>query len=259
MMNRNIVIKIAAVVAYVAMVAVNAAANILPINNITTGAVSDSYPNLFAPAGITFSIWGLIYLLLGAYSVFQFVTKKDSKTQHFIETVSIYFILTSLINAVWIFAWHYRIIWLTVVLMLSLLICLIKIADVIQKEKLTKQEKWLIKVPFGVYFGWITIATIANITAFLVSIGWNGFELPDSTWMIIILIVGFVICSLTMLRYNNVAYGLVPVWAYGGILLKHTSPTGFNNAYPYVIITTSSLLVVLLLVNGYLLLKKRAL
>lgn len=242
-------------VSYIVMIVVNALANILPINNLTTGQVSDSFPNLFAPTGLTFSIWGVIYLLLGTYTVYQLVSKKtNSKLSNRINTL---FIISSFVNSAWIFSWHYKILWLTVILMLALLTCLIKIADILNKEKLNSGEKLLYKIPFGVYFGWITVATIANVTGFLVSIGWNGFGLPDTTWMILILFVGLGIATWRMHKDSNLAYGLVPVWAYYGIWLKHTMPTGFNNSYPTIITTVVICIVLLIISNLGLIFKKK--
>lgn len=244
-------------VSYILMIVVNALANILPINNLTTGQVSDSFPNLFAPTGLTFSIWGVIYLLLGIYTVYQLLSKKiNSKLSNQVNTL---FIISSFINSAWIFAWHYKIIWLTVILMLVLLASLIKIADILNKEKLNSEEKLLYKIPFGVYFGWITVATIANITGFLVDIGWNGFGLPDTTWMILILFVGLVIAIWRMHKDSNLAYGLVPVWAYYGIWLKHTMPTGFNNSYPPIIVTVIICIVLLIISDLTLIVRKRTL
>ncbi len=256
MIPRFTFIGIYTAVAYIAMIAVNALANILPINNLTTGAVSDAYPNLFAPAGITFSIWGLIYLLLGMYTVYQFIGMRNVKKQKFISRVNWYFILTSLINAAWIFSWHYQIIWISVILMLALLISLVRVNDFIANTNLSLKEKLLVKVPFGVYFGWITIATIANITTFLVSIAWDGFGIADSTWMIAVLLVGVGISVWRMIKDNNIAYGLVPVWAYIGIWLKHTSPAGFDGQYSLVISTVLFSMAILLVANGYLIVKK---
>ena len=119
------------------------------------------------------------------------------------------------------------------------------------------RDKIFVKIPFGVYFGWITIATIANITTFLVSLGWDNFIFPDQIWMIIILLIGMVIASVTTIRKKNLAYGLVPIWAYFGIYLKHSSAQGFNNNYPIVIVTVMVCITIFVLVNGYLLLKMR--
>ncbi len=243
-------------ISYLVMIVVNALANILPINNLTTGQVSDSFPNLFAPTGLTFSIWGVIYLLLGIYSFYQLFSKKiNSKLSNQINTL---FIINSFVNSVWIFAWHYKIIWLTVLLMLVLLISLIKIADILNKEKLNSSEKFLYKIPFGVYFGWITVATIANITGFLVSINWDGFGLSNTTWMILILLIGSAIAIWRMHKDSNLVYGLVPVWAYYGIWLKHTSPTAFNNSYPTITTTVIICMILLVISNIALILKKKA-
>jgi hypothetical protein len=246
--------------AYIAMVAVNALATILPINNRTTGEISDSYPNIFAPAGITFSFWGIIYLLLGAYVVYQvvqlFTSRKPRSAQA--TQIQLFFALSSVINIAWIFAWHYDWIGVSVLLMLGLLATLIKIADLTKTAKLPAREKTLTKVAFGVYFGWITVATIANITTYLVKLGWNGFGLPDAFWMILVLIVGVIISVWRTWKDRNLAYGLVPIWAYGGIWLKHTSPQGFDGEYESVIAVVVVCLVALGVSNGFLILKKRA-
>ncbi|QQG52503.1 MAG: tryptophan-rich sensory protein [Candidatus Falkowbacteria bacterium] len=241
MNNKNIIIKAMVAVSYVAMVAVNWLANALPINNRSTGAISDAYPNLFAPAGLTFSIWGLIYLLLASYCLYQFGLFQNDRGRGkaaLFQKIGLYFILSSLANIAWIFSWHYDFIGISVVLMAVILFSLIKIADILNKEKLLLKEKFFIRVPFSVYFGWITVAAIANITVFLVSINWNGFGISDQVWTIIVLLAGLLIVILRMIKDKNVAYGLVLVWAYAGILLKHLSADGFSGRYQGVIITT---------------------
>ncbi len=233
---KNILMKIMAGVAYVAMVVVNFLANGLPINNRSTGEISDAYPNLFAPAGPAFSIWGLIYLMLGGYVLYQFV-KKDQKTEKLLQQINPFFIATSLANISWIFAWHYDYIGVSVIIMAVLLFLLIKIADILRAEKFTSIEKISIWTPFSLYFGWITVATIANIAVFLVSIGWNGFGIADFIWTSIILLVGALIGILRMRKDKNIVYGMVLIWAYSWILFKHLSVGGFDGQYPSVIAT----------------------
>lgn len=225
--------KILALFAYIAMIVVNFLATSLPINNRSTGEISDAYSNLFAPAGIAFSIWGLIYLLLAIYVIYQFKSKNDG----LLKKINIFFIITSIANILWIFAWHYDFIGTSLILMLVLLFGLIKIADILRSNDLTKEEKRFIKVPFSVYFGWITVATIANITVFLVSINWGGFGVSDFIWTTIVLLVGLIIGIWRMNKDNSFVYGLVLVWAYLGILLKHISADGFNMQYPIIITT----------------------
>jgi len=246
---KNILLKIIAGITYVAMVIVNGLANALPINGRPTGEISDAYANLFAPAGLTFSIWGIIYLLLAGYVLYQFVNK-DKKIEKLIQTINPLFITTSLANILWIFAWHYDFIGISVLIMSVLLILLIKIADIINKKQFASRDKLFIKAPFSVYFGWITVATIANITVFLVSIGWNGFGIADFVWTSIILVVGTLIGILRMTKDKNIAYGLVLIWAYLGILLKHISTDGFGGQYPSIIATIVVCLVLFVFTLG---------
>jgi hypothetical protein len=252
---KNTYTKILAGVAYVAMVVMNFLANGLPINNRSTGDISDAYPNLFAPAGPAFSIWGLIYLLLGAYVIYQFM-KKDEKTEELVQKTNPLFIATSLANISWIFAWHYDYIGLSVLIMATLLILLIKIADILRKEQFTSLQKLFIWAPFSVYFGWITVASIANITVFLVSLGWNGFGIADFVWTSIILLVGAMIGILRMRKDSNIAYGMVLVWAYSWILFKHMSAGGFDGQYPSIIATVIVCLVLFVFFVGKIVHKK---
>jgi hypothetical protein len=251
-MDKKIILKITVLVTFLGMIGVNAMANLLPINNMTTGAISEMYQNLFAPAGITFSIWGLIYLLLGAYTLYQFgLFGKGKISEKTIEKISFYFILTSIANMLWIFAWHYNFILLSVGLIVTMLYYLIKIADITNKQEFNIIERVCVCAPFTIYFGWITVATIANITVFLVSINWDGFGISPVIWTIFILLVGTIIGILRMFKDVNPAYGLVFVWAYLGIWIKHTSPTGFNNMFPEIIYTVISLIVLLLIGIGF--------
>ena len=245
-------------VTFILMVVVNALANILPINGIGTGAVSDSYPNKFAPAGITFAIWGVIYLLLAAYTVFQLglFKKGRSMSDALMNKIGVVFSISSIANTVWIFAWHYRIISLSMVLMAIILVCLAIIVSAIRKETLSTKEKIFVKLPFSIYFGWITVATIANMTTLLVSGGWNGFGLSQTVWAVAIIAIGAVIGIITILRNKDYAYGLVILWAYAGILIKHVSAAGFNSMYPAVIFTTIAAMVLVVVAEVIAITKK---
>jgi hypothetical protein len=237
--KNNIAIPIVVFLSYIIMVVTNSLANILPINGKGTGEVSDSYQNLFAPAGITFAIWGVIYLLLLVYTIYQlrrYKRESDTKKQIFTK-VGILFSISSIANTIWIFAWHYDVIWLSLILMLVILICLININLILKNNDFPILEKFTVKLPFTVYFGWITVATIANITTFLVSINWNRFSLSEVFWTDFIIGVGAVIGFIGVLYYKSFTYGIVLIWAYFGIALKHLSPEQFNGRYPSVIIT----------------------
>lgn len=248
-------VKIVAGLAYVAMVVVNVLANALPINNRSTGEISDAYPNLFAPAGPAFSIWGLIYLLLAGYVLYQFV-KKDQTVEALLQKINPLFIATSVANSLWVFAWHYDYIGLSLLLMATLLVLLIQIATILRAAQFTVAQKICIWAPFSVYFGWITVASIANVTVFLVSIGWKGFGIADFVWTSIVLLLGALIGIVRMRKDKNSAYGMVLVWAYFWILFKHVSASGFNGQYPSIIATVSVCLVVFVFFVGRILYKK---
>ncbi|MFA6865421.1 MAG: tryptophan-rich sensory protein [Sphaerochaetaceae bacterium] len=249
-------IKVLVVITFIIMIVMNTLANSLPINGLTSGEVSDSYSNLFAPAGITFTIWGIIYLMLGLYTFYQLgiINKEDQISRELLNRVGILFSISSIINSIWILAWHYQIVILSLALIIGILVCLIKIVDAISEETLTTKEKFFVKVPFSIYFGWITVATIANATTFLVSVNWNGFGIPDFIWTIIILLIGAAIGILTILKNRDYFYGLVIIWAYIGIIIKHT--TVFQSQYTPVIVTLVICIALVLATDIYAFVKK---
>lgn len=258
--NGNAGIKIMAAATFLLMIAVNALANIIPINGMTTGQVSDSYPNLFAPAAFTFAIWGVIYLLLTGYTLYQLgIVREDSWTadRHIQKKISIIFSVSSLANTAWVFSWHYKMIPLSMALMIVILICLIRINQITAGAGLIGREYVFIRLPFSIYFGWITVATIANATVLLVSLGWRGFGLSEPVWAAAMIAVGFLIGALTMLKNKDKAYGLVLIWAFFGILMKHIRPDGFDGQYPLVINAAGICIVLVLLVEVFLMIKKR--
>lgn len=251
-MNRTT--KLITGITFLMMIAANALANILPINQMTTGAISDAYPNLFAPAGYTFLIWGVIYLLLGLFVIKALTYPKAySDTRHGIELNKICLLLSfsNVANTLWILSWHYLKIGLSLALMFSILVLLIMIALKIKHNDFSKSENWWIKLPMSVYYGWITIAAIANVVTYLVSVGWSGFGLSDEIWMVAVLLVGVIICSITMIRIRSVEYGLVAIWAYTGILVKHLSATGYAGTYALTIAVLYTCVVLLALATLY--------
>ena len=210
---------------YLGMVVVNALANILPINGIQTGELSDLYPNLFVPSGMTFSIWGVIYALLLYMVIYQVVAVYGKKERFALnKNQSLVFALTCILNTAWIFTWHYQQILLSVIVMIGLLLCLISLYNGLFNAKIQKvPARIAYRVTMNVYLGWISVATIANISALLVSWNWNGFGLAENVWTIIVMAVGLIIAVLVTLKNNVVFYPLVFVWAYYGIIFKRAA------------------------------------
>jgi len=164
------------------MVLINFLANTIPLNKMTTGEISDLYPNLFATR--RYDVFHMENYLSFAWSIYNlsirhFQEKRRSIQQKFNRAPGIFFSISSIANTAWIFAWHYHAIGMSLVLTAVILACLIYINIKIRKANLETLEKLFIKLPFSIYFGWITITAIANTIAFLSSIGWNRFGIPN--------------------------------------------------------------------------------
>ncbi len=221
-LNKKPILSILNLILFAAVVYVNMLAVTLPINGKSTGELSDQYPNLFVPAGFTFSIWGVIYLLLLVFVIYQIWVTFNKKTiQKLTVQSQILFGITNLLNISWILAWHYEMVSLSVLIMIAFLSTLIVIFLNNEKIQLkTLVEKIAIETPINVYLGWISVATIANVTALFVTIEWNGSPLTESTWTIIMLCIGAVLAVLMLFQRSNFTYALVIIWAFYGIFSK---------------------------------------
>jgi|YNPMSStandDraft_2_1061718.scaffolds.fasta_scaffold00385_4 hypothetical protein len=231
---------------FVCVLIVNFLATYLPLNGKSTGELSDLYPNLIVPAGITFSIWGIIYIFLAIFVIYNII-KAIKDSEFFTKTINInlLFALTSILNICWIFAWHYLKITISLIIMILFLISLTFIFLLQKKLESKNRLSFFYKVPIEIYFGWITIATIVNTTAFLVHIGWNGFGLTPQLWTIIMILVGGIICIIMLNKYNAIAYSLVIIWAFTGIIIKRSSSKVVYNE----IIITSFIIILFILIN----------
>ncbi len=215
-------LKGANVAALIAVIAVNVLANTLPIGGYTTGELSAMYPNLFTPAGFAFSIWSLIYLLLIGFTIYQYAGGAGGDRAA--DLVGWGLVISSVFNVSWILAWHYRIVWLSVLIMIALLLTLIGI-----NRRLEPGRRWtgfagelFVSAPFSIYFGWISVAVIANVTAFLVSLGWEGGPIPATIWASLLIAVGTVLALVLLFLRRQYLYALVFVWAFVGIIAKRS-------------------------------------
>ena len=203
---------------------VNAFAVIIPLNGKSTNELSDAIPNLFVPAGITFSIWSIIYLFLILFMIYQIISlnKKSQLNIDYIEKIGVWFILTSLANIIWIFLWHYQYVTYSLLAMLLLFISLLMIylRLNIGLSKVSLKEKIMVHVTISIYLGWITVATIANVTAVLVKLNVGELYLGEVVWTIIVIIVAMLITLLMLLKRVDFAYSLVIIWALLGIAIK---------------------------------------
>lgn len=255
--TRRTPVKILVTLTYLAMITVNFLANSLPLNGKRTGDVSGAYPSLFTPAGLTFSIWGVIYLMLGAHVLYQLGLFRDGPESAgqaaLLNRVGVLFSISSLANTGWVFAWHYDLIPLSALLIVVILTCLAFIVTALRAAHLTGRRRWLMGVPFSVYFGWTTVAVVANITVLLVYSKWDGFGIADSTWAAIIVLVAMTIGTATMLRNRDVAYGLVLIWAFAGILIRQTSAGELAGRYPAIVAAVVASLVIFVVAEAVIL------
>ncbi|MBN2387205.1 MAG: hypothetical protein JXB85_09300 [Anaerolineales bacterium] len=217
---KNTLRQIVVVVTILATITINILANALPINGLNTGAISDRFQVYFVPAGYVFSIWGLIYIGLIAYAVYQVLPSQRENPR--LQVTGWWVVLGGLANSIWIFLWHYEQFIGTLGAMLILLttLILVYLQLGIGRTKASAAETWLARVPFSIYLGWITVATVANVTSLLDFLQWDQFGLSDGTWMILVLGAVLVIAVLMNFTRRDLAYTAVILWALAGIGVK---------------------------------------
>jgi hypothetical protein len=222
-MNRDTGRQALNVLALVVTIAVNSLASALPLNGQTTGEISDRFRIFFVPAGYVFSIWGVIYLGLLAFAVYQALPAQRANVD--LRRLGYLFVWSCVANTAWIFLWHFEVFPLTLPVMVGLLLALIGIYRRlgIGRARVAAAQRWLAHVPFSIYLGWITVATIANATQLLYWLGWNGAPLGPEVWAVIMLAIAVVVAALMAWRHADVAYLAVLVWAFVGIAIKHAA------------------------------------
>ncbi len=253
-MNNKILqlLQVGNIIVVIFTIIINGLANILPIGGKYTGELSDNIPNLFVPAGITFSIWGIIYVLIILFAIYlaKDFFKKEKTTKPFLEKISYFFILANLANIIWIFLWHYEQILLSllamILLFVSLLVIYLKLK--IGIEKVSVKDKLFIHVPISIYIGWITVATIANVTAVLVTIGWDGFGINEEIWTILVLIIVIIITILIITTRKDYAYSAVIIWALLGIYLKRIVDDPIYGVQTQIAYTAAIAIVIILII-----------
>ena len=245
-MTKVLPLRILALASFGFVLVMNVVASALPLNELSVGGVSDKYTTLFAPIDFTFGIWGLIYLGLTVYTFTQLF--QDNQT---IQKITPWFIAANIFNGSWIIAWRLEWIGLAALILIGLLVCLFMINKATTKKRSTIEQTLFVRLPFAIYFGWVTVATVANISSFFVQLGYqDGFlGLSAESITVAILIVATLIGTATSLVNSSPTYSLVLVWAFYGIYSRHTSEFEWNFQYPNIILATQVLMVVLVLVS----------
>jgi hypothetical protein len=244
---------------------VNFLANALPIGGRTTGEVSANFESLFTPAGFTFAIWGLIYILLIAFVIYQskgLFSSGDFHQNRFLYRIDVWFFLSCLANAAWIFAWHHQVIWLSMLLIFGLLFSLIMIYLNLcaGRRTIARSERFFVHVPFSIYLGWATVAAIANVSIFLLKINWNRFGFSPEFWAVVMVCVAIIVAFIALLSRKDVFFSLVIAWALYGIISKRASAAEPNQGIMFTAAAGIVLIFLIILFFGikYLFKKKPA-
>ena len=222
-MSKDTLRQFANLLSVVLALTVNILAVALPLNGQNTGAISDRFKVLFVPAGYVFSIWGIIYLGWIAFTIYQFLpAHKDSPR---LRRLGYLFALSCVANAAWLFCWHYNQFGLSVLVMLGLLGLLIAsyLRLDVSRTPVSSSERWCVDIPFSLYLGWITVATVANITEWLYLIQWSGWGLSPQVWAVVMLVAACLIGLAMAITRQDAAYLLVLVWSFAGIGLKQAA------------------------------------
>jgi hypothetical protein len=219
-MNKDSLRQLTNVLSVILALAVNALAVLLPLNGQDTSEISDRLPTYFTPAGYVFSIWSVIFIGWIAFAIYQALPAQRENPR--LRNLGYLFALSNIFNAAWLFCWHYNYFGLSVLVMLILLGLLIAsyLALNVAKTSVEGIEKWVVDIPFSIYLGWISVAMIANIATWLVSIQWDGFDIAPQVWAVIMIAVAAVLGILMTFTRRDSGYVFVLAWAFAGIAIK---------------------------------------
>lgn len=222
-MNKDTLRQYTNLLTVILALGVNILATTLPLNGQSTGEISDRFRVYFVPAGYVFSIWSLIFLGWIAFTIFQLqLSQRDNPR---LRRLGYLFALSNLANAAWLFCWHYNQFGLSVLVMLTLLGLLIAsyLRLNVNRSSVSRIEYWSVDVLFSIYLGWITVATVANISDWLYFVSWDGFGIPAQTWAVIMLAVACLLGLAMAITRRDVGYLSVLVWAFIGIAVKQAA------------------------------------
>ncbi len=232
------------IIALIATLALNYLANALPLNGQTTGAISDRFEVFFKPAGFAFAIWGVIYLALLAFVVYQALSAQRENQR--LRALSYFFAVSCLANCAWLIFWHFELFPLTMLAMVALLLALIKIYITIRRTTppLPALERWLVALPFSLYLAWITVATMVNATILLDYFHWNGWGVSPETWAVALLVIAAALAAIINIRYGDAAFAFVLMWAFLGIAYEQAHATVVATAAWMLVAALAGLVVV---------------
>jgi hypothetical protein len=229
-MPKDSIRQLANILSVLLALTVNILASTLPLNGQNTGEISDRFAVYFVPVGYVFAIWGLIYIGWIAFAIYQALPAQRENPR--LRKLGYLFALSGVFNAAWLFCWHYNRFGLSVIVMLVLLGLLIAsyLKLDVGETPVSTIEKWSVDIPFSVYLGWITVATVANVTHYLYFIGWTGLGIAPQVWAVIMLGVASLLGLLMTFSRRDSGYLFVLVWSFAGIAVKQAAESLVANA-----------------------------
>ncbi len=244
-------LQIANGIALIATIVINYLSNTGVFNGDTMKTISDKYHNYFTPAGYAFSIWGLIYIGLLAFVIYTTsgLFKKVEDEWPVLE-IGWWFVISCAANSFWVIAWLYDYTGLSVLLMIILLFSLIKIIlnTRMELDDLPFKKIAFVWWPFCLYSGWISVALIADVAAYLTKIKWNRFGISEMAWTLIMILVAGILNLFMTWNRNMREFALAGVWALAAIAVANRS-TGKPVVYTALIVAV--ILLISILIHGY--------
>jgi len=247
------------IVGLIGVLIVNYLANALPLGGRTTGELSDFYSSLITPTGLTFSIWAVIYTLLIIFIVRQSrgLFNAEKTPPDYVGKIQGWYFINCLLNIAWLFAWHFQLIPLSLLIMVGILVSLLVIYQKLgigKNQEVERSERNWVWPAFSIYMGWITVASIVNVSVVLIDAAWSGWGLTPEVWTILMLVISMAIGLLILFRRGDLWYNLVLIWAYLGIMLKQMEPPG---DYLNIAFSALGVLIILVIVNAIVLITRK--
>ena len=229
-MSKDTTRQLANALSVILALTVNILASTLPLNGQNTGEISDRFLVYFVPAGYVFAIWGIIYIGWIAFSIYQFQPAQKESPR--LRNLGYLFAISGIFNAAWLVCWHYNVFGLSVLVMLTLLALLIAsyLKLNVGNTLVNTAEKWSVDIPFSIYLGWITVATVANISDWLYFVNWSGFGIAPQTWAVTMIVIATMLGVLMTVIRRDSGYVFVLVWSFAGIALKQAGVPLVANA-----------------------------
>ncbi len=221
--SNQILLPLLTLVAIIAAFVVNVWSNIFPLGGLSIGDISNTVFKdvLIIPANYAFAIWGLIYLGLFAFGVYQILPTQ--RNNPYLRKAGLFLIIASIAQIAWVYLFLLRMFTLSVVAMLFILVPLIGAVLQLRLVNPNRSYRWYARIPISIYLGWISVATIVNVACALFASGWNGGGISPTTWTIIMVLIAISLASIMTTKYQDIAYSGVTIWALIAIAIKHSS------------------------------------